>query len=142
MSEDKQVDRELVLGIGGIFVRSRDPKALADWYRHYLGFDVLDFGGAFGSIFPFAADEPGYQIWTAFPNDTDNFGDGHQPHMLNFRVRNLDALLAQLRADGASVEDKIEDSEFGKFGWCRDAEGNRIELWQPPEEENGSSNQG
>ncbi len=133
MTGSDDAGRQRVLGLGGVFVRSRDPKALAEWYRQRLGFDVLDFGGAFGAIFEFAPREPGYQIWTAFPTDTTDFGDGAQPHMLNFRVADLDALLAQLRADGVAVEDKVERSEHGAFGWCRDAEGNRVELWQPPD---------
>jgi catechol 2,3-dioxygenase-like lactoylglutathione lyase family enzyme len=125
--------RHKVLGLGGVFVRARDPKALAVWYREHLGFDVHDFGGAFGAIFPFADRELGYQLWTAFPADTKKFGSTAQPQMLNFRVADLDGLLAQLRAGGVTVEDKVERSEYGNFGWCLDGEGNRVELWQPPE---------
>ena len=109
--------RHRVLGLGGVFVRARDPAALAAWYREHLGFEVHDFGGAFGAVFQFAEREPGYQIWTAFPADTPYFGDVAQAQMLNFRVADLDGLLAQLRAGGVTV----------------DGEGNRVELWQPPE---------
>jgi catechol 2,3-dioxygenase-like lactoylglutathione lyase family enzyme len=126
--------RHKVLGLGGIFVRARDPKTLADWYREHLGFDVNDFGGnSFGAIFPFADREPGYQLWTAFPATTQKFGSPAQPQMLNFRVADLDGLLAQLRAAGVTVDDKVERSEYGAFSWCVDGEGNRVELWQPPE---------
>lgn len=127
--------RHRVLGLGGVFVRARDPKTLAAWYREHLGFDVHDFGGAFGAIFQFADREPGYQLWTAFPAATKKFGSPEQPHMLNFRVADLDGLLAQLRAGGVTVEEKVERSEYGAFGWCLDGEGNRVELWQPPEAE-------
>jgi catechol 2,3-dioxygenase-like lactoylglutathione lyase family enzyme len=124
--------KQKVLGLGGVFVRANDPKALAAWYREHLGFDVHDFGGSFGAIFPFADGEAGYQVWTAFPATTPYFGSPGQPQMLNFRVADLDALLAQLRAAGVTVDDKVERSEYGAFGWCVDGEGNRVELWQPP----------
>ena len=123
-----------VLGLGGVFVRARDPKALGAWYREHLGLDVQDFGGCFGAMFNFAEREPGYQLWTAFPATTKNFGSETQPHMLNFRVADLDGLLAQLRAAGVTVDEKVDRSEFGSFGWCLDGEGNRVELWQPPAE--------
>jgi catechol 2,3-dioxygenase-like lactoylglutathione lyase family enzyme len=126
--------RHRVLGLGGVFVRAQDPAALAAWYREHLGLDVHDFGGSFGAILPFADHEPGYQLWTAFPADTTTFGSADQPQMLNFRVADLDGLLAQLRADGVTVEDEVQRSEFGAFGWCVDAEGNRVELWEPPQD--------
>jgi len=133
MTTTGDTGRQKVLGLGGVFVRARDPQALADWYRKHLGFEVLDFGGAHGAIFPFADREIGYQIWTAFPTDTTDFGDLRQPCMLNFRVADLEALLAQLRADGVTVEDRLERTDEGDFGWCLDGEGNRLELWQPPD---------
>ena len=71
-----EADRHKVLGLGGVFVRARDPAALAAWYREHLGFDVHDFGGSFGAIFNFADREPGYQLWTAFPAETPYFGTG------------------------------------------------------------------
>ena len=128
--------RHKVLGLGGIFVRARDPGALAAWYREHLGFDVCDFGGCFGAIFNFADREPGYQLWTAFPDPaaTKKFGNAAQPQMLNLRVADLDGLLAQLRAGGVTVGENVERSEYGAFGWCVDGEGNRVELWQPPAE--------
>ena len=130
--------RHRVLGLGGVFVRARDPKTLAAWYREHLGFDVHDFGGgSFGAMFNFADRVPDYQLWTAFPTATKKFGSAAQPQMLNFRVADLDGLLAQLRAGGVTVEEKVERSEYGAFGWCLDGEGNRVELWQPPEAEAG-----
>ena len=130
--------RHKVLGLGGVFVRARDPKTLAAWYREHLGFDVHDFGsGSFGAMFNFADRVPDYQLWTAFPAATTYFGSAAQPQMLNFRVADLDGLLAQLRAGGVTVEEKVERSEYGAFGWCLDGEGNRVELWQPPKAEAG-----
>jgi catechol 2,3-dioxygenase-like lactoylglutathione lyase family enzyme len=124
--------RHKVLGLGGVFFRARDPAALAAWYREHLGFDVHDFGGAFGAMFAFGEHEPGCQLWTAFPADTPYFGSADQPQMLNFRVADLDGLLAQLRAGGVTVDEEVQRSEHGAFGWCVDGEGNRVELWEPP----------
>ena len=124
--------RHAVLGLGGVFVAARDPQALATWYADHLGLDVHDFGGPFGAVLPLGGHEPGYQLWTAFPAGAPELGGGDQPVLLNFRVADLEALLAQLRAEGVTVEGRVERSEHGAFGWCRDGEGNRVELWQPP----------
>jgi predicted enzyme related to lactoylglutathione lyase len=120
---------ERVLGIGGVFFKARDPKALAAWYREHLGVPVEteQTYGAFASV---AAGEQA--VWSAFPADTSYFGSGPAPFMVNYRVRNLDAMLAQLRAAGVSVDDRVEDyGDLGRFGWATDPEGNRFELWEP-----------
>lgn len=123
---------ERVQGIGGIFFKSKDPKALAAWYAEKLGVPVEDWGGA---VFPWSQQsDPGgaSTVWNAFSADTDYFAPSAASFMVNFRVRDLDAMLAQLRAAGVHVFDKVERSEFGAFGWCSDPEGNKIELWEPP----------
>ena len=74
-------------------------------------------------------------VWAPFPVDTKYFGNGSQTAMVNYRVKYLDAMLAQLRSTKAMVDDKIEESEYGRFAWVTDPEGNRIELWQPPDDE-------
>jgi predicted enzyme related to lactoylglutathione lyase len=117
---------ERVTGIGGVFFRVRDPDALRRWYAEHLDIDVQDYGGA--------SFEGGQMVWSIFASDTDYFGPSGQQSMVNYRVSNLDAMLAQLREAGISVEDKVEESEFGRFGWATDPEGNRFELWQPPAE--------
>ena len=119
---------ERVLGIGGIFFKARDPKALADWYRQHLGVP-LDPGQVYGTFSSTAADEQ--TVWATFPQGTDYFGPSGQSGMINYRVRDLDAMLAQLRAAGAQVEDRVMDESYGRFGWAHDPEGNRFELWQP-----------
>lgn len=118
-----------VTGIGGIFFKSRDPKALAAWYAKHLGLPVSPFGGV-----KFREDEsrPGLTLWTPFKEDTDYFKPSTKDFMINFRVDDLDALLAQLRSDGVQVDANVQDSEYGKFGWIMDPDGNRVELWQPP----------
>ena len=126
---------ERVVGIGGVFVRSDDPETLARWYGEHLGLDIRDsFPGA---IFPLTtpdAPEGSYGIWGCFPQDSDYFGSRTNSFMVNLRVADLDAMLAQLRAGGCDVVDKVERSAYGQFGWVTDPEGNRVELWQPPDE--------
>ena len=115
---------ERVVGIGGYFLRAADPAALNAWYREYLGLDA-DENGAWQQ-------EAGVTVFAPFEADTDYFGSRSQSTMLNFRVRDLDAMIAQLRSLGAEVSDEIQDFEdIGRFGWVTDPEGNRIELWQP-----------
>jgi predicted enzyme related to lactoylglutathione lyase len=115
---------ERVLGVGGYFVRASDPEALGAWYRECLGLDT-DEHGAWRT-------EGGVTVFATFEQDTDYFGSPTQQTMLNFRVRDLDAMLAQLREHGADVVGDPQDFEgVGRFGWVTDPEGNRIELWQP-----------
>lgn len=118
---------EKVLGIGGIFFKARNPKALAEWYRNHLGVPVES--GQTHAVFTAAAGDT--TVWSTFPTDTTYFGLGPSPYMVNYRVQNLDAMLAQLRAAGAQVEDRIEEYDYGRFGWATDPEGNRFELWEP-----------
>ena len=120
-----------VTGIGGIFFKSRDPAALGAWYREHLGLDVTDWGGA---IFEWGGpgSEKGSTIWSAFKSDTTYLEPGTASFMVNFRVADLDALLAALRAEGCNVEARTEESEQGRFGWVIDPEGNKVELWEPP----------
>ena len=115
---------ERVTGIGGVFLRAQDPAALNAWYAEHLGID----GGPAAGVWQ---QEAGPTVWSGFDVDTDYFGRRDQAWMVNFRVRDLDAMLAQLRAAGAPVDDNIEEAEFGRFGWATDPEGNRFELWEP-----------
>ncbi len=119
---------EKVLGMGGVFFKARDPKALAAWYREHLGVPV-EPGQTYCAFTSAAAGE--MTVWSSFPTDTKYFGDGPAPFMFNYRVANLDAMLAQLRAAGVKVDDKVEDYSYGRFGWATDPEGNRFELWEP-----------
>ncbi len=115
---------ERVLGIGGYFIRAADPDALGAWYRDALGLDA-DENGVWhqGS---------GPTVFAAFESATDYFGSRAQGTMLNFRVNDLEAMLAQLRATGAEVAAGTQEMEgVGRFGWVTDPEGNRVELWQP-----------
>src|SRR5215471_7787265 len=115
---------ERVLGIGGYFLRAADPAALTAWYRDYLGL-CTDENGAWRQA-------DGVTVFATFESETDYFGSRAQQTMLNFRVGDLDAMLAQLRARGADVAPETQEMEgVGRFGWVTDPEGNRVELWQP-----------
>jgi predicted enzyme related to lactoylglutathione lyase len=123
---------EKVRGIGGVFFKSRDPDALRRWYQEHLGIAVESWGGA---RFLWREHDPAGDactVWSPFHAETDYFAPSTASFMINFRVDDLDAMLAQLRAAGVRVADKIEDGEFGRFGWAFDPEGNKLELWQPP----------
>jgi len=122
-----------VTGIGGIFFKARDPKALQAWYKRHLGIDVQDWGGAAFS-WADAEGKPtgGMTIWSVSPVDAASFAPGTASFMVNYRVADVRALLAALREEGCNVLDKLDESEFGKFGWVIDPEGNKVELWEPP----------
>lgn len=121
-----------VTGIGGIFFKSQDPSNLRQWYQEHLGIDITEWGGA---IFNWRdaenSEQKGLTVWSIFPATTDYFDPSDKPFMINYRVDNLDELLAQLRQEGVQVEDKIVEEENGRFSWILDPEGNRLELWQP-----------
>jgi catechol 2,3-dioxygenase-like lactoylglutathione lyase family enzyme len=123
-----------VTGIGGIFFKSKDPKALAAWYQTHLGIPVEPWGGA---AFRWTDENNpagiGTTVWSPFAAATEYFSPSTAPFMINYRVPDLHGLLAQLRAEGVHVEDKVEESEYGKFGWVIDPDGNKLELWQPPD---------
>jgi len=124
---------ERVMGIGGIFFKAADKAALAAWYRDNLGLPLQEEWGI--AVIPWKENDPrgdAQTVWSPFPEDTDYFAPSDKAYMVNFRVRDLAAMLAQLRANGCDVDDKVEESEFGKFGWVMDPEGNRVELWEPP----------
>jgi predicted enzyme related to lactoylglutathione lyase len=118
---------ERVLGVGGVFFKARDPKALAEWYATYLGVP-FDAGQTYGT---FTSAEGDQTVWSIFPANTTYFAPSDAAFMFNFRVRDLKAMLAQLRAAGVEVEDRMEEYDYGNFGWLTDPEGNRIELWEP-----------
>ena len=123
-----------VLGIGGVFIRAKNRESLARWYGKHLGIQIDE--SWWGGVFPLTTPEDtagARVVWSAFEPDTDYLGSREQQFMLNFRVADCRAMLDQLRAAGCMVDDKVEESEFGVFGWVTDPEGHRVELWQPPE---------
>lgn len=124
---------ERVQGIGGVFIRSRDREALCRWYATHLGLAIDE--SWWGATIPWSEQHDAARaqtVWSAFKSDTTYFGEAGKGFMINFRVRDLDTMLGQLRAGGCNVDERVEDSEYGRFGWVTDPEGNRVELWQPP----------
>jgi predicted enzyme related to lactoylglutathione lyase len=122
MRQDGGMER--VLGIGGYFMRAADPAALSAWYCDCLGLEV-DKNGAWRQ-------GAGVTVFATFETESDYFGSRSQQTMLNFRVRDLDAMLAQVREMGGDVAEETQDMEgVGRFGWVTDPEGNRVELWEP-----------
>ena len=118
-----------VIGIGGVFLKARNPDSLRAWYRDHLGFDLQPWGGV-----TFPCDRPdGVTVWSLFPDTPECFAPSKASMMVNYVVEDLHAVLAALRAEGCDVDAKVDESEYGKFGWVMDPEGNRVELWQPPE---------
>ena len=122
-----------VTGIGGIFFKAQDAPALQAWYKRHLGIDVQDWGGAAfewtdGEGKPFA----GTTAWSITSAQSKQFAPSTAPFMINYRVEDLRGLMKALREEGCNVLDKIDESEFGTFGWVIDPEGNKVELWQPP----------
>ncbi|NNC69497.1 MAG: VOC family protein [Flavobacteriaceae bacterium] len=118
-----------VTGIGGLFFKSNDPKATKDWYRKHLGFNTDDWGCTF-----WWKDKKGNDCstqWGPFKDDTTYFAPSKKDFMFNYRVENLSELLEALKKEGVTVIDKIEEYDYGKFGWILDPEGNKIELWEP-----------
>ncbi len=118
-----------VTGIGGVFVKSKDPKALAQWYREVLGLEVKPWGGA---ALPF--DAPGHPpkvSWTAFAESSDYMSPSMREFMINFAVDDMDAIIARLTAKGVAVLKRDDNAAFGRFAWIQDPDGTKIELWQP-----------
>ncbi len=120
-----------VTGIGGIFIKAKDPAKLRAWYKTHLGIDVQAWGGtAFRWVDGSGHPTAGTTAW--FVGDGKNFAPSTASFMVNYRVSDLHGLLATLRAEGCEVLEKTDESDAGKFGWVMDPEGNKVELWQPP----------
>ena len=124
--------KKRVTGIGGIFFKSDDPTATKNWYKDHLGLNTDDYGCTF-----WWQDKQGNDAttqWSPFKKDTTYFEPSKKEFMMNFRVHNLKELLATLKEEGVTIVGKVEEYEYGKFGWILDPEGNKIELWEPIDE--------
>src|SRR5271157_6244325 len=123
-----------VTGIGGIFFKSDNPEKLYAWYEKHLGVKQGPQGSGAAFEWRDAADaeKKGMTVWALFPRDTKYLGPGRSPFMINYRVDDLDALLEALKEEGVEIDPHREDCDYGRFAWITDAEGNRIELWEPP----------
>jgi predicted enzyme related to lactoylglutathione lyase len=117
-----------VLGIGGVFIKSRDPEALRTWYAEHLGIDLEEWGGA---MFWSPGEQKTYSVWCPFKSDTSYFDPSTREVMVNFRVDDVDALTKRLRDSGVVVLDRRQESEDGIFAYAVDPDGTLLELWQP-----------
>ena len=132
--------KQKATGIGGVFFRAKNPAKLGAWYSQHLGLPVEEWNGCqFHWRELKNPKKTGSTVWSAFKADTEYFGSRKQGHMINYRVADLKKMLAQLKKAGVWIDPKsqTQDSEYGKFGWIKDGEGNRIELWEPPKEKRG-----
>ena len=124
-----------VTGIGGIFFKCKDPNKVMEWYKTHLGLDTSPYGASFEWR---QAEEPakkGTTQWSPFAETTNYFAPSSSDFMINYRVENLEALVAELKKEGVTIVDDIEASEYGKFVHIIDVEGNKVELWEPNENE-------
>ena len=124
-----------VTGIGGIFFKCKDPKKMKEWYKTNLGLQTDDYGTSFEwrhSDFP---DRKGYTAWSTFPETTNYLEPSKKDFMINYRVENIEMIVEELKKEGVTVLDSIEVFEYGKFVHILDHEGNKIELWEPNDEE-------
>lgn len=132
-----------ITGIGGIFFKSKnDRAALAAWYEKNLGLQLEEFGGAVLQWPDDPAEDGGLTVWHVAESDTEWFSPSEAPFMINYRVDNLDEMIAQLKANGVTIVAGPESHENGKFAWILDPEGNKVELWEPMiwDEKNNGSN--
>ena len=133
MNESNQEPK--VTGIGGIFFKSEDTEKLKQWYALNLGLEVNDYGSTFEFRNANKPEETNYLQWSPFESKTDYFQPSQKDFMINYRVQGIEKLVAKLKANGVTILDEIEQYEYGKFVHILDAEGNKIELWEPVDEE-------
>jgi predicted enzyme related to lactoylglutathione lyase len=120
-----------VTGIGGVFFKCKDPKAVNEWYKTHLGFETTPYGTSFEWMDKDNPDKKGLTQWNAFPESTKYFEPSAKEFMINYRVENLEALIEQLKTEGVTIVDQMETYDYGKFVHIMDPEGNKIELWEP-----------
>lgn len=119
-----------VLGVGGIFFKSKDPKALLAWYQTHLGLPATS--PYFAKLLPSAMPSGASTVFTPFDAGTDHFAPSQRDFMFNLVVDDLDGALRQVSAAGAELVGEPQSSDFGRFGWFLDPDGNKVELWQAP----------
>lgn len=126
-----EVPLKRVTGIGGIFFKCKDPKAVRAWYQTHLGLNTNQYGAVFEWRQGADTTKKGFTQWSPFAEKTKYFEPSAKDFMINYRVADLEALVEQLTKEGVSILDKIETADYGKFVHILDIEGNKIELWEP-----------
>jgi len=119
-----------VTAVGGVFFKCKNPQAQQDWYARHLGINMDKYGTSFEWRKADDKEQKGFTAWSPFADDTDYFGNPAQQYMINYRVENLAALLEELKKEGVTIVDDIEQFEYGKFVHILDGEGNQVELWE------------
>jgi predicted enzyme related to lactoylglutathione lyase len=127
--------KKRVTGLGGVFFKTRDPEAIKQWYNKHLHIDSGEYGAMFKWRSADNPDQEGVTVWSPFPADTDYYEPSKKDFMFNYRVDNLEELLEVLKEEGVEIVGEMETYSYGKFGWIMDPEGNKIELWEPLDEE-------
>ncbi|MFZ1495841.1 MAG: VOC family protein [Saprospiraceae bacterium] len=127
----KTTKMKKVTGIGGIFFKCKDPKKMREWYQHHLGLNTNDYGASFEWYEEADSTKKGLTQWTPFAETTKYFDPSTKDFMINYRVDDLVALVNELKENGVTIVDTIETYDYGKFVHILDAEGNKIELWEP-----------
>lgn len=120
-----------VTGIGGIFFKCKDPGKMREWYKTHLGLSTNNYGSVFEWKQAMDANKKGFTQWSPFKETTKYFAPSTKEFMINYRVADLTALVAQLQTEGVTIADTIETYNYGKFVHIMDIEGNKIELWEP-----------
>jgi predicted enzyme related to lactoylglutathione lyase len=128
-NEPKKLKR--VTGIGGIFFKCKDPKALREWYQTHLGLNTNQYGSVFEWYQGADSIKKGFTQWSPFKQTTKYFAPSTKEFMINYRVQNLDLLLIELQKEGVTITDTMQTFDYGKFVHIMDMEGNKIELWEP-----------
>jgi predicted enzyme related to lactoylglutathione lyase len=124
-----------VTSIGGIFFKSKDPEKVKEWYSKHLGLNVDQYGTSFEWRQAEDGTKKGFTAWSPFKEDTKYLEPSVKEFMINYRVENIEWLVEELKKEGVVVTDNIEVYEYGKFVHIMDIEGNKIELWEPKDEE-------
>jgi predicted enzyme related to lactoylglutathione lyase len=132
INNNKQ-EMKKVTGIGGIFFKCKDPKAVNEWYKLHLGFDMTPYGTSFDWLEAGEGSKKGLTQWNTFPDSTKYFAPSTKDFMINYRVDNLELLVEELRKQDVTIIDEIESFDYGKFIHILDPEGNKIQLWEPKE---------
>lgn len=130
-TRDEQAPLKKVTGIGGIFFKCKDPKKVREWYQTHLGLNTNTYGAVFEWRQGADTTQKGFTQWSPFSETTKYFAPSTKDFMINYRVENLETLVAQLKKDGVVVTDSITTVEYGKFVHLLDIEGNKVELWEP-----------
>ncbi|HBX67643.1 MAG: glyoxalase [Balneola sp.] len=127
--------KKRVTGIGGVFLKAKDPKETQAWYREHLGIESGKYGGTFEWRYAEDASKKGYTAWSIFDEKTEYTNPSNKDAMINYRVENLEGLLKVLEEEGVEIVGEMEVFEYGKFGWIMDPNGYKIELWEPNDSE-------